>query len=149
MKEFGDPHEGDGERAEHVADGDALRHGGHWNEESHRQADRGADHESDDDQVVADDLVVEECADDCEEHAHRGELHAASRRIWLGEAAKAEDERRRSGNVGDLDEECANLRVHFGASVFLNILSMRSVITNPPTTLMVAAATATAPMTLI
>ena len=39
MKELGDADEGDSECAEHVADGDALWHGGHWDEQTHREAD--------------------------------------------------------------------------------------------------------------
>ena len=93
--------------------------------------------------------MVQQRADDGEEHARRGELHAATRSVWLRQSAQTKDEGGRGGDVGNLNEEGADLRVHFGASVFLNIFSMRSVMTNPPTTLTVAAATAIAPMMLM
>ena len=44
-----------------------------------RDADDRADDEAADDPVVADDLVVQQRADDGEQHADRGLLHAAAR----------------------------------------------------------------------
>ena len=150
MQELGDADERHREGAEHVADGDALRHGGHWHKEAHRQTDGATHNEADDDELVAHDLVVQQGADDGEQHAERCELHAAARGVRLRQAAESKDERRRCADIGDLHEERADLLVdHFGASVFLNIFNMRSVMTKPPTTLIVAAATATMPMMLM
>ena len=77
-----------------MADGDALRHGGHRYQETHRQADGATNNEADDDELVAHDLVVQQGADDREQHAERCELHTAARGVRLRQSAEAEDERR-------------------------------------------------------
>ena len=84
MQELGDADERHRKCAEHVADGDALRHGGHWHKEAHRQTDGTTNNEADDDELVADDFVIEQGADDGKEHAERSKLHTATRGVRLG-----------------------------------------------------------------
>ena len=80
------------QRAEHVRERDALRHRRHRHELAERVADDVPMHEARDDPRVGEDLLVQQRADDGQQHAQRGELHAAPRLVRLGQAAQAEDE---------------------------------------------------------
>ncbi len=60
-------------------------------------ADRRADREAREDPVVAYDLVLHERADDREQHADGGELHAAAGRVGVREALQSQDEQDRRG----------------------------------------------------
>src|SRR3989440_1918134 len=88
-----------------------------------------------------------------DDHADRGDLvttASASRRAQLDEA---DDEEHRGHEVGERDRHrhpgffssCAGFSLCAGVGRPLNISSIRSVTTKPPTTLMVARITATRP----
>ena len=67
-----------------------------------------AEHEPADDPAVVDDRVVEQRADDGEQHADRGLLHAAPRLVGAREAAQSEDEQDRRDEVAAFDEDVAH-----------------------------------------
>src|SRR5205823_1120185 len=93
--------------------------------------------------------------DDREEHPERADLVAAPRMRGVGEEAQREDER----DDRDQVEQVREVRAHspllpspgasgsFGASRFLNISSIRSVTTKPPTTFAEPSTTARKPTT--
>ena len=125
--------------------------------------------------MIVDDAEIDQRADHGHQHADGGQLHAAAGLVGRGQSAQAEDEQHRGGQVGGLDEELAQpspaastpatrrigrgdqrceqvasaLVIGYFRSWRLNILSMRSVIMNPPTTLIVAAVTATKPRNVL
>ena len=110
-EELRDADEGRREAAERVRERRPLRHGRHRDPEAHRDADRRAREEPDDDPLVAHDVVVEQRADDGEQHPELGHEHAAPGRVGMAQALEAEDEEDRGGEVGELDEQ--GLRAHF------------------------------------
>src|SRR6185436_1457022 len=140
---------------------DPLRHLGHRDQQAHRDADDGADDQPADDPPVVDDVAVHQRAQDAEHHAQHRHLHAPPSRLRVREHPEPDEEEERRDEerypvdddapVGAADDvlfcERSQERDHFCASFFLNILSIRSVMTKPPTTLMVADATAIAPRT--
>ena len=102
-------------------------------------------------------VVVDQRADDGEQHADRRLLHAALALVRAGQALQAEDEEDRRGQVARLDDEVSRI-VTSGRfrgrrrprrcprrALRLNIFSMRSVMRKPPTTLVVAQTTAMKP----
>src|SRR5262249_8980725 len=72
-------------------------------------------------------------------------IHAASRLFGRREALQSENEEDRRGQVHRLDKVGPHFLSLSALSVRLNIRSIRSVMMNPPTTLMVAEITATKP----
>ncbi len=100
-----------------------------------------------------DDVGPDERAYDGGEHAALGQEHAAPRGVGVRHHLERQDEQDRRNQVRQFHEICACAirgRVHLeasfaGASRLRNILSMRSVMPNPPTTLTVAVVTATKP----
>ena len=136
----------DAKRAEGVAERGPLRNGGHG-DVAERHADDGAQHQRDGDPLVVDDALVEERADDGQQHAGFAGEDAAARGGGRAQPLERQDEQRRRNDVDDFndvltaDEVCHGL----GALLALNILSMRSVMMNPPTMLLVAATMAMVP----
>src|SRR5262249_53999304 len=139
-----------------------LRHRGHRDLDPEREPDhdpdRRPDQEPADDPIEADDLLVEQRADHGEQHAERGLPHAAAGPFGIAQAPKTDDEQQRGSEVQQLNQRFAGsdlvAREDFGQRHALrpgrlNILSIRSVMRNPPTTLMVAQATAIEPSTLL
>src|SRR5690242_5830739 len=92
---------------------------------------------------------MEERPDDCRRHSGSRKQHAASGRVGMREPLQSENEEDRSRQIAELD-----VNVHFefpfleaglvGTSR-LNIFSIRSVIMNPPITLIDAEITAMKP----
>src|SRR5262245_16985991 len=96
-------------------------------------------------------------ADDGHKHSERGHIHSATRRLRMAQSFQAEDEQDRGEQVTEFNKIIA---AHQRFSSFppeslpppirsLNILSIRSVIINPPTTLIIAEVTAIKPRNLL
>src|ERR1700722_2377326 len=136
----------DAEGAEGVAERGSLGHGGHVHH-AERHADDRAEHQGDGDPLVFDDVVIEQRAGNREEHADFAGADAAAGGGGRAHPHQSEDEEGRGDQIYDFDEGvCAEPGNHyFFGPLDLNILSMRSVIRNPPTTLLVAATMASAP----
>src|SRR5215472_17346099 len=87
-------------------------------------------------------------ANDCGEHTALGEEHAAACGLGMRHAFERKDEENGSDQISSFHE--VGREGHFASGLasdlrLLNIFSMRSVMPNPPTTLMVAAVTAMKP----
>ena len=92
---LGDADERRRERAERERERDSLRHRRHRHPLAHRIADDDAEDEAAGDPAIVDDRVVQQRADDGEQHADRRLLHAAPRLVGAREAAQPEDEQDR------------------------------------------------------
>src|SRR5581483_1611771 len=80
---------------------------------------------------------------DCQQHAKLASLNATPRRCRRTHPVKRKDKKCAGDQIDDLND---GLIGHdLGGRAVLNILSIRSVIRNPPTTLLVAAMTAIVP----
>ena len=121
------------------------------NPDGHPRADDRSDGKAGDDPDPGDDVRADEGADDGGEHAAFGQEHAAARSLGMRHALERKDEEDGSDQVGGFHEVGGQGHLATPASAgfaslrLLNILSMRSVMPNPPTTLMVAVVTATNP----
>src|SRR3954465_5842972 len=135
-----------GESAEHVGNGNALRHRCHRNEKSDGNSDDGPEDQAANDPVVTNDILLHQRADNREQHAESGVVHAAARFFRRCEPLQPENEQDRRRQVHRFDEVGPHfLSVSTTRSVRLSMRSMRSVMMNPPTTLIVAEVTATKP----
>src|SRR6266850_906329 len=124
-----------------------LRHGSHRHPQAHGQSHQRANGEAGNDPGVGNNLVVEQSADDGHQHAGFGVEHASPRGLGMAQPFESHDEQDGGEQVRRFNKV---LLRHFfsglaGSGLRLNIRSMRSVITKPPTTLVVAAATAMNP----
>src|SRR6059058_2312653 len=131
------PHQAGGEPAERVRQGGPLRHRreGHQGE---RHADDEPGQDGQDDPAVVDDLRLNPGRPHRDHHARHARHDTAAGRLGIVHPVQREDEqgrREHRGGLGDRVDHC-----------FLNILSMRSVIRNPLTMLVMEANSATAPM---
>src|SRR5260370_24745055 len=81
------------------------------------------------------------------EHAKLGGKNSASRRRRRTQPLEREDEEGGSNQINDLDDDVRSEQVAHGffGPLALNIFSIRSVIRNPPTMLLVAATIAIVP----
>ena len=142
-------HKGDAKRPEGVAQRGPLRHCGHVHHPQ-RDAEDRAEHKRDGDPPVVHDSVMQQRSGDGQDHAHLAGTDAAPRGAWRAHPFQRKDEQRGGNQVGDLDDVFGGRhRGHgFGGRLALNIPSMRSVITKPPTTLLVAATIAMVPSTV-
>src|SRR5271169_1773548 len=129
-----------------MAERGPLRDGGHV-DHAEGHADDGAEDQGDGDPFVFDDVVIQERAGDGEEHADFTGAHAPAGGGGGAHPHQSEDEERGGDQVDDFDESVgAEPGDHyFLGPLDLNILSMRSVMRKPPTTLLVAATIASAP----
>ena len=140
----------DAEGAEGVAESRPLRHGRHLHQ-AQGHADDRAEHQRDGDPLVVDDPVMQQRPADGQEHPELAGPHPAPRRGRRAHPFQREDEQGRGDQVGDLDDVFASHGASFMAfsgRLALNILSMRSVMRKPPTTLLVAATIAIVPKTV-
>ena len=136
---------------ERVGERDSLGHLRHRQLRADRHADGRPDEETGDDEVVANDLArLDQGRHDRDEHAELAEEDA--RRPFSGDESprrQRDEGMDRRDEVREVDDLLAHQSVpalfFAGRGPFLNIFSMRSVIMKPPTTLIVAAATATQP----
>src|SRR5690348_14795888 len=123
-----------------------LRHGGHLH---HAEGDayRGSEDQRDDDPLVLADLRVEERGDHGDRGGDLSDEHAAHRRDRRAQPLDSENKTDRRRDVCDIDELLQVGRGHdfLAALPVLNMPSMRSVMTKPPTMLLNEAATAINP----
>src|SRR5262249_46817814 len=95
--------------------------------------------------------------DDRDQHSQRGHIHSAAGSLRVAQSFQTENEKDRGEQIAEFDNIIA---AHQCRSSFtpeslpppmrsLNILSMRSVIMNPPTTLIIAETTAIKPRNLL
>src|SRR2546425_8677029 len=129
------------EESDHVRDGSQAHHA------RADGSDERADHESNggDLQTGLREVGEGDGRAQRDHHAGGGGEVAVARALGRAQLLQAEDEQRRGQQVGKRND-----RVHFFAACRpLNISSMRSVTTKPPTTLVVARMTATRPSTTV
>src|SRR5690606_4326623 len=143
-----------GGAAEAVEQADHLRHRGHLDGAGEDAARESAQGDAGDDPGEGEDLAVEQRDGDGDEHAGGAEHVAGARGRRGAEPLEPDDEERGGDEVRRVDDErqrgAFGLRDHWAPSCrFLNIWSMRSVTMNPPTTLIVASATAATPITVL
>src|SRR4029077_2198197 len=88
-------------------------------------------------------------ADNSKQHADLTREHAAARRLRRAQPLESENEKCGGYEVGDFDDGFGGGQVHgFFGPLALNIRSIRSVMRNPPTMLLVAATMAMVPRIL-
>src|SRR5262249_39738573 len=132
-----------------VAERGALGYGRHL-DQAERDADQRSEYERYRDPRVVDDAVMEQGSADREQHPGLSRPHPSPCGRRRAHPFEGQDEQDAGDQVDDLDQ-VVRRRPHPHALVgrlFLNIRSMRSVIRKPPTTLLVAATTATTPSTV-
>src|SRR2546421_5052388 len=147
LEQLGHRHQRGRATADAVEESDHLRDGGHAHHARADGSDQRADHESDGCDLQTGLREVEEWDGRAQRdhHARGGGEVAVARALGRAQLLQAEDEQRRRQEVGQRND-----RVHFLAGCRpLNISSMRSVTTKPPTTLVVARMTATRPSTTV
>src|SRR5262245_9261964 len=140
---LGRPDQGRREGAQGVADGGPLGHVGHGHEYREGQTHGRSHHEADEDPLVGDDVVVHQRPDNRQGHADLAQQHAPAGGDGMAQPLEREDEGDGRREIRRLDE--VGLHAYFSGCRRLNILSIRSVITNPPTTLAIEQATAMVP----
>src|ERR1700753_3435633 len=92
---------------------------------------------------------MQQCPGDGQQHAYFASPHAATRRGRRTHPLQRQNEQRRGDEVGHFDELRGRALHHdFLGPLALNIFSMRSVMRNPPTMLLVAATMAMVPRTV-
>ena len=101
---FRDADERGGERAESVRERGELRECGHRHALREHAADDSADDEADENPFVRDDLLVQQRADDREQHADLREVHPAARGVGMAETFQPDDEKDRGEEVAEFDE---------------------------------------------
>src|SRR5207237_1025494 len=130
-----------------IEERDHRRHRGHLH---HRRADEAGDPADrdprQDERNPAPDVRGEERRDDRDEHARRRDAVSLNRRRRRGQTFQSENEGDRRDEIGDRDERLDGHSV-FRVGRCLNIASIRSVTTNPPTTFAVPSTTARKPRT--
>src|SRR5438105_7955394 len=123
-----------------------LRHRGHLHPARRDGSEAAADQHAERERPPARPAGLDPGDDDREEHPDGAELIAAPRMRRAREKAQREDE----GHDRDQVEQVREVGAHEslgGRSRFLNISSIRSVTTKPPTTFADASTTATKPIT--
>src|SRR2546429_6061692 len=147
LQQLGHRHQRCRATADAVEERNHLRDGGHAHHARADGSDQRADHESDGGDLQTGLREVEEWDGRAQRdhHARGGGEVAVARALGRAQLLQPEDEQRRGQEAGQ-----RNQRVHFLAGCRpLNISSMRSVTTKPPTTLGVARMTATRPSTTV
>src|SRR6185312_11288280 len=113
--------------------------------------DHATDEQADPDPLIADDLRIEQRSHDGSGHARCCQQHSPAGRIGMGKPLQSKYEQNGSREVGELNVDVQAafpfwaLSPGFTGISRLNIFSMRSVIRNPPITLIEAETTATNP----
>src|ERR1700735_2169651 len=132
-----------------MAERGSLRHGGHMNH-AEGNANDGAQHQSDGDPFVVHNPVVQQSAGNGENHSQLTGPDAVAGGSWRAHQLQRKNEQRCGDKISDFDDVLGDLHLDHGFFVRLdlNILSMRSVIRQPPTTVLVAATIAIVPSTV-
>src|ERR1019366_7568552 len=124
-----------------------LRDGGHMHH-AQRHADNRAEHQRDRDPSVINKPGIQQRAHNCQQHAELAGPHTVPRGGRTAHELQRKNEQRRRNQIREFDEVLAMQHYGFCGLLDLNIFSMRSVIRNPPTTLLVAATIAIVPRTV-
>src|ERR1700739_3469097 len=125
----------------------SLRHRGHVHA-SKRDADDGSEHQPNCDPLVIHDAVVQQRAGNREQHSQFAGPDAMARRSRRTHPLQRQNEQRACDQINDFDWKLVSSEFVHGfvaGRLDLNIFSMRSVMRNPPTMLLVAATTAIVP----
>src|SRR5208283_2826251 len=107
-----------------------------------------AQNEGDGDPLVVHDAVMQQRAGNCQHHSYFAGPDSAPRGSRRTQPLQRENEKDGGDDVGDLNDLCGRWDHGFCVRLDLNILSMRSVMMNPPTALLVAATIAMVPSTV-
>src|SRR5467141_534569 len=136
-----------------MAEGSPLGNSGHLHP-AQRNTDAAAQHERDDDPLVIDNAAVQQRAGNRQHHANFSRPDAVAGGSGRAHPLQRQDEQSASDEVNNFDDVLAAGELghgggnhHFVGRLLLNIFSIRSVMRNPPTTLLVAATMAMTPST--
>src|SRR5262249_16082534 len=134
------------ERAESVAERGPLRDRRHRHV-AERNSDDGAKYQRDREPLVIDNAVVQKRSGNGQRHAGFAGKHAAPRGGGRAQPFERENKKRGSNQIRDFNQSvyAHEVRHDFLGPLDLNIRSIRSVMMNPPTTLLVAATMAIVP----
>src|SRR5215472_12800960 len=132
-----------------MAERSPLRHGRHLHQAEWNTDDR-AENQRDGNPFVLNNPVVQERSAHRQSHANFPGPYALPGRAWLAHQLERQNEKKRCNQVYRFDDLVRGERqVHgFCGRLVLNMRSMRSVIKNPPTMLLVAATMAMVPSTV-
>src|SRR5205823_8184267 len=130
---------------------DHLRDRGHLHHPGAECSDRASDQDAnhDHDQPGRREVQQRNRGSDRDHHPRRGREVAVPRALGRAELLEAEDEQHSRDEISERYEEIHLLAGRLAAWRPLNISSIRSVTTNPPTTLVVARITATRPSAIV
>src|SRR5437870_5504050 len=131
-----------------MAERGSLRHRGHL-DTAERDADACSQHQGDDDPFVIDNSVVQQRARNGQHHTDLAGPDSAPGSARRTHPFRRQYEERAGDQINDFNDVLISGEIGHGlvGRLVLNIFSMRSVIRNPPTTLLVAATTAITPST--
>src|SRR3954462_3579820 len=113
-----------------------------------RHANNRTEHQADRNPAIINNAVMQQRSGDRQQHADFAGPYAASRAPGRTHPHQRQNEQRRCCQVNELNDDIVRWRHVHGfccERLTLNILSMRSVMMNPPTMLLVAATTAMVP----
>src|SRR5256712_10283317 len=131
-----------------MAERGSLRHRGHL-DTAERDADACSQHQGDDDPFVIDNSVVQQRARNGQHHTDLAGPDSAPGSARRAHPFQRQNEQRAGDQINDFNDVLISGEIVHGfvRRLLLNIFSIRSVIRNPPTTLLVAATTAITPST--
>src|SRR5437763_601955 len=131
-----------------MAERGSLRHCGHL-DTAERDADACSQHQGDDDPFVIDNSVVQQRARNGQHHTDLAGPDSAPGSARRAHPFQRQNEQRAGDQINDFNDVLISGEIGHGlvGRLLLNIFSIRSVIRNPPTTLLVAATTAITPST--
>src|SRR5699024_8649315 len=130
--------QGDGAAAHAVEERDQLRHRGHLGAQCGRDAqDHTGGQADDDDPPVVGVADLDQGGGHRERHTGAGDVVAAHGGLRAGQSHQPVDEHRERDDVEDCHEVVHQASPFFSTGLALNIPSIRSVTTKPPTTLSV------------
>src|SRR5438067_11292405 len=131
-----------------MAERGSLRHCGHL-DTAERDTDSCPQHQGNDDPFVIDNSVVQQRARNGQHHTDLAGPDSAPGSARRAHPFQRQNEQRAGNQINDLNDVLISGEIGHGlvGRLLLNIFSMRSVIRNPPTTLLLAATTAITPST--
>src|SRR5256886_10046687 len=131
-----------------MAERGPLRHRGQLNR-AERDADAWSQHQGDDDPFVIDNSVVQQRARNGQHHTDLAGPDSAPGSARRAHPFQRQNKQRAGDQINDFNDVLISGEIGHGLVVrlLLNIFSIRAVIRNPPTTLLVAATTAITPST--
>src|SRR5947207_15761551 len=132
-----------------MAERGSLRHRGHL-DTAERDADACSQHQGDDDPFVIDNSVVQQRARNGQHHTDLAGPDSAPGSARRAHPFQRQNEQRAGDQINDFNDVLISGEIGHGlvGRLLLNIFSIRSVMRNPPTTLLVAATTAITPSTV-